>query len=173
MMPAFTPRPAERVGLLDAAGRHLATDLAVRTDAPAFDNSAMDGYAVRAAELEDAGEEAPVELPVAGESRAGGPPPAPLPEGAAMRIFTGAPLPAGADAVVVQEDTERRGDRVALRFAPKPAHHVRQRGSDANSNGARLFHTGPREAKSVWESRLELTNLEARSGKYVIQKPEK
>ena len=143
MMPAFTPRPAERVGLLDAAGRHLATDLAVRTDAPAFDNSAMDGYAVRAAELEDAGEEAPVELPVAGESRAGGPPPAPLPEGAAMRIFTGAPLPAGADAVVVQEDTERRGDRVALRFAPKPAHHVRQRGSDLRAGEPLLGASAP------------------------------
>jgi len=123
---AFAPLPTERVSLLDAAGRFLAADLRVRRHAPAFDNSAMDGYAVRAAELATV----PVTLPKHGESRAGGPAPGALPEGHVMRIFTGAPMPSGADAVVVQEDTEDEGASVLLRFAPDPGHHVRVAGED-------------------------------------------
>ncbi|MBC7171419.1 MAG: molybdopterin molybdotransferase MoeA [Polyangiaceae bacterium] len=65
-----------------------------------------------------------------GESRAGGTWPAPLAPGSAMRIFTGAPLPEGADSVIAQEDTRPDGERVAFFFAPRPGHHVRARGSD-------------------------------------------
>lgn len=127
MMPAFRPVGVERVPLARASGRILAETLRARTDLPAFDNSAMDGYAVRA-------QDAPkgTELDVQGESRAGGPLPAPLTSGTAMRIFTGAPLPDGADAVIPQEDVTRSAgsDRIRVENGPAPNRHVRRRGSD-------------------------------------------
>ena len=130
ILAGFEPLGEERVGLLDALGRFASHDVLARHDAPSFDNSAMDGYAVRAHELAGAGALTPVVLPVRGESRAGGPVPPALAPGTTMRIFTGAMLPPGADAVVVQEDTERDGEQVRLRWAPEPDAHVRRRGSD-------------------------------------------
>ncbi len=130
MMPAFTPLPPERVSLDHALGRHLAADLLAREDAPPFDNSAMDGWAVRAADLVGASRNEPVTLPARGESRAGGERPKPHAPGTAMRIFTGAPMPEGADTVVAQEDTERNGEQVAFFLAPPSRHHVRPRASD-------------------------------------------
>lgn len=127
MMPRFVPLPAERVPLDLALGRFLATRLRARDDVPALDNSAMDGYAVRAADLSTATNESPVVLELAGESRAGGAFPTALEPGKAARIFTGAPMPEGADAVVMQEDAERRGDRVAFFGATRPGKHVRRR----------------------------------------------
>lgn len=130
MLPAYTPRGAVRVGLHDAQDRILAGPVLARVDLPPFDNSAMDGYAVRAAELAGASPTAPVALTVQGESRAGGQPPAPLDPGSAMRIFTGAPLPAGADTVVMQEDTERDGETVRIMIDPQQGRHVRARAGD-------------------------------------------
>ena len=130
VLEAVVPCGEERVALLDALGLVSAASLVARRELPPFDNSAMDGYAVRAADVAGASEEHPVGLPVRGESRAGGPMPGPLEPGTAMRIFTGAPMPSGADAVVVQEDTERDGEQVSIRFAPKPAAHVRAHASD-------------------------------------------
>lgn len=134
ILPAFTPRGTERVGLADAAGRILAEDVSARWDLPPFDNSAMDGYAVAAATAAAA----PATLPVSGESRAGGGMPEPLAAGAAMRIFTGAPLPPGADAVVMQEDTRREGERVVIEAAPRAGQHVRRRGEDLAAGAAML-----------------------------------
>lgn len=128
--PAFAPLGPVRAELTAALGRYLAEDVWTRVDLPPFDNSAMDGYAVRADEVAGATAEAPVTLPVAGESRAGGELPGPLAPGTTMRIFTGAPLPEGADAVVMQEDTRRTGDDVAIGIAPPPWRHVRRRASD-------------------------------------------
>src|SRR5690606_30876170 len=102
---AFGPTPSERVELLAALGRFVASPEVAREDAPPFDNSAMDGFAVRASELVGASESAPVTLPLTTESRAGGGWPAPLPLGHAAPIFTGAPLPEDADAIVVREDS--------------------------------------------------------------------
>lgn len=127
---SFAALPSERVALDAALGRYLAAPLAARRDAPSFDNSAMDGYAVRAEETRGASEGAPVTLSVVGESRAGGTPPGPLAAGTAMRIFTGAPMPAGGDAVVMQEDTTRDGDSVAIGLAAHAGKHVRHRGED-------------------------------------------
>ncbi len=138
LLPAFTPRGPVRVMLTQAVGRVLAEDVVARRDLPPFDNSAMDGYAVRAAELTGASAAAPVTLPLRGESRAGGPLPPPLEPGAVMRIFTGAPLPAGADAVVMQEETERRGEAIAIRQAPTPRQHVRERAGDLSSGAVAL-----------------------------------
>lgn len=130
VLSAFGPRGVERVSLLEAAGRVLAVAPRARVDLPPFDNSAMDGYAVRAADVVGASEGSPVTLPVCGESRAGGGAPDALPAGSAMRIFTGAVMPAGADAVIMQEDTTREGDAVAVRIAPSAGRHVRHRASD-------------------------------------------
>jgi molybdopterin molybdotransferase len=125
IVPCFAPVGVVRRNLLDAAGFVLAEDVRARTDLPEFDNSAMDGYAVRSTE---AG--AGATLPVSGESRAGGPPPAALAAGSAMRIFTGAPMPSGADTVVIQENTHAADGRVTIDVAPKPGANVRRRASD-------------------------------------------
>ena len=90
----------ETVALADAGGRVLAETVVADRDYPAFPRSRVDGYAVRAADVQPGGE-----LPVAMEIPAGAEPPGPLPPGAAARIFTGAPAPDGADAIVMQEDT--------------------------------------------------------------------
>ncbi|HJL17887.1 MAG TPA: molybdopterin molybdotransferase MoeA, partial [Sandaracinaceae bacterium LLY-WYZ-13_1] len=127
LLPRFEPLPAERVPLDRALGRFLAAPLAVREDVPGFDNSAMDGYAVLASDVAGASADAPIALPVLGESRAGGPPPGALREGTAMRIFTGAAVPEGADAIVIQEDTERKDQQLSVRASSAPGKHIRRR----------------------------------------------
>ncbi|HEX2033739.1 MAG TPA: gephyrin-like molybdotransferase Glp [Chloroflexota bacterium] len=107
---AFRPlEEHQRVPLLEALGRVLVEDIPADIDVPPFDNSAMDGYAVRAADVAGAGESRPVTLQLAGEVAAGHVAPRPLEAGEAYRILTGAPLPRGADAVVPYEYTDGRG----------------------------------------------------------------
>lgn len=125
---AFAPVGEERVPLLSALGRHLSREVVAQHDSPPFDNSAMDGYAVRAHETTNL-----PTLPVEGESRAGGPTPPALEPGTAQRIFTGAVMPTGADAVVIQEDTRRHGDHVQVLEAIKQGGNVRKRGSDLHA----------------------------------------
>src|ERR1700755_1161518 len=125
MLPAFDPLGSETRPLLDAHGRVLFGDLLARLDLPEFDNSAMDGYAVRHAELVAGGS-----LPTASEVRAGGPAPVPLAPATCARIFTGAALPAGADTVVIQENVERHGDQARFLELPAPGANVRARASD-------------------------------------------
>lgn len=137
VLPAFEPRGSERCGLLEARGRFVATPLTAAFDAPPFDNSAMDGYAVRASDVSAI----PVTLPVTSESRAGGALPPPLQAGQACRIFTGAVMPEGADAVVMQEDTESRDGEVEIRLASKRGKHVRHQGSDTKA-GSPLLERG-------------------------------
>lgn len=123
------PLPARTVGIDEAAGCVLADHDVVATEAvPPFANSAMDGYAVRAADVVDV----PVRLPVVAEVAAGHPVSRVLGPGEAMRIFTGAPMPAGADAIVMVEQTERLegGDVVELRASPLAGVHVRSVGDD-------------------------------------------
>jgi molybdopterin molybdotransferase len=135
MLPSFCPLPAQPVPLAEALGRVLASDAVAHFDLPEFDNSAMDGYALRAADATAVG----CRLPVHGEARAGAPPPAPLPPGHAMRIFTGAPLPAGADSVVMQEDTVRAADgSVQLQALPRTGAHVRPQASDLRHGSVAL-----------------------------------
>jgi molybdopterin molybdotransferase len=127
---AFAPVGVEQVPLLNAFGRHLAAAVTARADAPSFDNSAMDGYALHSADLGSASPEAAVLLPLWGESRAGSPPAGELPRGHAMRIFTGAPMPTGADAVEMQENVSQGADGARFSRPAEPHQHVRQRGSD-------------------------------------------
>lgn len=126
ILAALSPLGSETVGLDAALGRILAEDLAARVTQPPAALSAMDGYAVRAADAA----KVPVTLTVIGEAPAGGAYGGTVGSGQAVRIFTGGPLPAGADAVVIQEDTERTGDKVTVKEAPKLAENVRAAGLD-------------------------------------------
>ncbi len=167
MMPAFAPLGDEEVHLTEASGRYLSRDVIARHDSPPFDNSAMDGFAVYAADVADATEGAPVRLRVQGESRAGGPLPRALAPGTACRIFTGAPMPPGADAVVIQEDTTREGDAVSIREASAPRKHVRARGSDVES-GTRLLQAGDR----IWPGEIGLLASQNVERVRVYRRPE-
>jgi molybdopterin molybdotransferase len=120
------PTPTESVGLLAARDRVLAQSVAAKLTQSPFDSSAMDGYAVRAKDLEHT----PVTLAVVGESQAGRRHAGAITAGETVRIFTGAPLPEGADTVVIQENTERTGDKVLVREAPRPGSNVRLAGGD-------------------------------------------
>jgi molybdopterin molybdotransferase len=120
------PLASEAVQLAEAAGRVLALPVIARIDSPRFDVSAMDGYAVREADLTNL----PAKLAIAGESFAGAGWGSSLAPGTCARIFTGAPVPAGADRVVMQEDVGREGENALITAHPGPAHHIRKRGSD-------------------------------------------
>jgi molybdopterin molybdotransferase len=125
---------SERVELRSGVGRVLAEDLMARAPLPGFDYSAMDGYAVARSSFVGAG---PWSLPVLGESRAGALA-APLAPGTACRIFTGAPIPEAADAVVMQEEVTRDGDRASFALAPALGAHIRRRGEDLAQGAAAL-----------------------------------
>src|SRR6266568_1513682 len=118
--------PPEQVSTADGVGRVLAEDVAARRTQPPFAVSAMDGYAVRAADLGHI----PVSLHIVAEIPAGAGFGGTLGAGEAARIFTGAPLPDGADTIIIQEDTERRGDQVELREGAARGRYVRRAGLD-------------------------------------------
>ncbi|MFP6640514.1 MAG: gephyrin-like molybdotransferase Glp, partial [Myxococcota bacterium] len=120
----------ETVSLGDAPGRVLAERLTSTRNLPPNDCSAMDGYAVHSADLVHASEARPVSLPVVEEIPAGRRSGMELPPGAAARIFTGAPVPPGADAVVRQEDTRAEGDQVLVLISPEPHANIRDAGED-------------------------------------------
>ncbi|MCI2239865.1 molybdopterin molybdotransferase MoeA [Kineococcus sp. TRM81007] len=124
------PLPPLDVALRDALGCVLAEDVVSPRPLPAFDNSGMDGYAVRVRDVEGASEESPVGLPVVADIAAGSGDPMRLPGGACARIMTGAPVPAGAEAVVPVEWTDRGVAHVTVRRAPRPGQHVRRAGED-------------------------------------------
>jgi molybdopterin molybdotransferase len=123
---AFSPLPAEMVSIADAAGRVLAAAPKARLTQPPADLSAMDGYAVRAGDVPAA----PTTVTLVGEAAAGGSYDHALKAGEAVRIFTGGPLPMGADSIVIQEDTEADGKRITILEAPVPGRHVRKAGLD-------------------------------------------
>ena len=116
--------------LLDALGLVCAEDVVATMSLPSFDNSAMDGYAVRRADVATASAEQPVLLPVVGEIGAGQAGPRTLAPGTAAKIMTGAPVPEGADAVVPYEWTDRGTAKVRIDAAPEPGQHVRPAGDD-------------------------------------------
>ena len=139
--------PAEAVPLDEAAGRVLAEPVHASVTLPPWDNTAMDGFAVRAADTAGASAESPVTLPVEGEVSAGHAPSSALAPGTAVRITTGAMIPPGADAVVPVEDTDARPGadalpaRVAIRRAATLGDNIRRTGSDVAA-GARLLEPG-------------------------------
>ena len=133
VMAGAAPLPTERVALPDALGRVLAERVAAPTELPPWDNAAMDGYAVRAADVARASEGAPVALPVLETVAAGDLPTRRVEAGTATRIMTGAPMPDGADSVVRVEDTDGGVERVTVRSARDAGRNVRPRGEDVTA----------------------------------------
>jgi molybdopterin molybdotransferase len=120
------PLGKETVSVAEAAGRILAGPAIAQIDSPRWDVSAMDGYAIREGDLEHY----PVSLELAGEAFAGRGSDASVEQGTCVRIFTGAPVPSGADRVVIQENVRREGDIAIIEEHPGPARYIRRRGSD-------------------------------------------
>jgi len=128
----------ERLPLEKAHGRILAETVRTETPLPLFDNSAMDGYAVRLADLAGV---RPWQLPLAGRVAAGDAGNEPIPAGAVFRILTGAPIPPGCDAVVMQEMTRPDGNIVQLDRRPEPGENIRRAGEDLAA-GAEIMPAG-------------------------------
>jgi molybdopterin molybdotransferase len=142
------PLPAEEVALRAALGRRLAADIVAGAPLQGFENSAMDGFAVRAADTAGAAPGSPVALEICGEARAGHPAGGGLASGKAIAISTGAMLPSGADAVVRVEDTQRANGRVLVEAPAAPGSNVRQAGEDVEAGATALLrgtHLGPAE----------------------------
>lgn len=136
--PVVSVTESEVVVLEDALGRILADDLYSTINVPGYDNSAMDGYAVNSEDCTQAGARLPVSQRIpAGQTGQ------PLEEGSAARIFTGAPVPAGADAVVMQELCEREGDIVTVNAVVNAGSNVRKAGEDIGE-GSVVLETGAR-----------------------------
>ncbi len=138
VLEGLQPLEVEQVPVGEALGRVLAEDLAATLTQPPFDASAMDGYAVRAADIATL----PATLDIVGEAAAGARFSGRVQPGQAVRIFTGAPVPEGADTIVIQEDTEEDGGTVQIKDA-KPGRHIRPRGQDFEQ-GAVLLRQGTR-----------------------------
>ena len=147
MLEHFRALPAEVIPLQAALGRTLAEDMRADMDVPPFANSAMDGYAVRVTDLRSGSD---LVLEVIGEVPAGGVAGQPVEPGTAMRIMTGAPLPAGADTVVPFEDTDegQTGSllgvgKVRIRTVPSAGANVRAAGEDVRANTVVVPHRTP------------------------------
>jgi molybdopterin molybdotransferase len=132
-----TPLGSEPVAVAEAAGRVLAKPVIARISSPRSDVSAMDGYAIRSEDLAGL----PATLKISGESFAGTAWNGEVETGACVRIFTGAPVPAGADRVVIQENVRREGDLAIIEEPQGTALHIRSRGSDFSA-GEELLAAG-------------------------------
>src|SRR5688500_11477873 len=139
----ITPLSIERVPLLDSLGRVLAESVRAPMTLPAWDNSAMDGYAVRGVDIDAATRDQPIRLRVLETVAAGKFPTRPVGVGEAIRIMTGAPLPDGADTVVRVEDTDGGVDAVVVRDARDARRNVRPRGEDFNEGDTLLEPGAP------------------------------
>jgi molybdopterin molybdotransferase len=138
ILDATAPLTTEDLPLSEASDRVLADAMFARIALPAFNNSSMDGYAVIAGEVQPG-----TRLAVAGEQSAGPDRQLRLKSGTAIRIFTGAPLPDGADAVLMQEDAERIGDEIVAKTSLQPGENVRLRGGDL-CQGQKMIEAGTR-----------------------------
>ena len=143
ILSAIQPLAAEPVSLWEATGRVLAQPVVSPLSLPVFDNSAMDGYAVRSADVAGASANSPVALKCLGAVAAGGAFRNNVEPKTCVRLFTGSPLPLGTDAVVMQEDTRASGDSIAVLDAVKPWENVRLAGEDVK-RGAMLARCGER-----------------------------
>ena len=154
------PLAVEKVALLDAAGRATAEDIVANLPLPLFDNSAMDGYAVRA---EDCG--SGVVLPLQGYIPAGGKVDCAVAPGTAVKIMTGAPIPPGADAIVPFEETEEAPDKVTILGKVKKGDHIRWQGEDIKP-GDRIIEAGsvlrPAEISLLASFGMSMVNVHRR-----------
>ncbi len=172
MLAGVRPLSAERVDLDEALGRVLAEPVVTQLSLPPWDNSAMDGFAVRAADVMGASLADPIILAVIGEVAAGHAPTVSVRAGSAIRVLTGAPVPPGADAVVPVEDTDaprgvaERPEHVAVRGSAAPGAHIRLAGSDVRA-GERLLDPGI----SITPPRLALAAATGHAGLLVHRRP--
>lgn len=135
ILAGIRPLATESIPLRDALGRVLAADVRSPIEHPPWDNSSMDGYAVRAADIHDATPQSPVQLRVIDTVRAGHLPTIEVVPGTAIRIMTGAPIPRGADSVVRVEDTNGGESQVEIRDARDAKRNIRPRGEDLRVGG--------------------------------------
>jgi molybdopterin molybdotransferase len=166
ILAAIRPIAPIELGLLEAEGGILAEDVIATHSLPSFDNSAMDGYAVRAADVEDADAEHPVTLPIVGQVAAGDTGAYAVTAGAAVRITTGAQLPAGADAVVPVEWTDGGTLKVEVRQPAAAGHAVRAMGDDVQAGDQVLA-----EGASIGPVQLGLLAAAGRSSVLVRPRP--
>ncbi|MDB9529096.1 molybdopterin molybdotransferase MoeA [Oscillatoria sp. CS-180] len=141
VVPLDSRRDCETVSLLQATGRILSESVISPLDFPHWDNSAMDGYAVRYEDVSTASETTPVELTVVEDIPAGKPPQKTVEPGQAARILTGAMVPTGANTIVIQENTQREGDRIQILSPPGLKAFIRERGTFVKE-GDRLLSVG-------------------------------
>ncbi len=167
ILAALPPPSSETVPLSQALGRVLAHAVDSPLDLPPFDNSSVDGYAVRAADVAAAAAGAPVRLRVGGRVAAGESFQGEVRSGTAVRLFTGSPLPEGADAVVMQEDTRSpESGEVVVLAGVQPGENVRNRGEDIRT-GAPLLKAGD----ILTASRLSLLAAVGLAGVSVGRRP--
>jgi molybdopterin molybdotransferase len=141
VLDTIKPRGTEEIAIGEGLGRTLAEDVVSSDDIPCYDNSAMDGYAVIAADLASASENAPVVLKLCEDVPAGKVPAKEITRGFATRIMTGAPIPKGADAVVMVETTQADGDRIKFFEPVKAGDRIRLAGEDIKK-GAVVLRVG-------------------------------
>lgn len=139
ILDACSPLPAESVQIREALGRALAEDVASRVDHPPWNNSAMDGFAVRASDVAGASADSPVVLPVVDDVPAGAFPAGPLAPGTAVRVMTGAPVPTGASGVVRIEHTDGgAGGKVTIHADSDADRNIRHAGEDLRRGAIQL-----------------------------------
>jgi molybdopterin molybdotransferase len=131
----------EKVDIITSLGRVIGEDILAPRNIPPLDNSAMDGYAVRATDIKEASRKNPISLKVIEELPAGALPQMSVTKGEAVRIMTGAPIPKGADAVVMVEDTEKVGEGVRVFQGTPPGENIRRAGEDVKKDD-RVISTG-------------------------------
>jgi molybdopterin molybdotransferase len=148
LLSCVSPLRAFPQHILDAVGLSICEDVVATIDLPRFDNSAMDGYAVRAEDVADATADAPLSLPVVGEIAAGKAAVHRLSPGTAMKIMTGAPIPLDADAIVPYENSDRGENDVKILAPSAVGQHIRRIGEDIEAS-TKLYkegdHLGPRD----------------------------
>jgi molybdopterin molybdotransferase len=141
LLSCIEPLPPFGQHILDAVDLSICEDVVSPISLPGFDNSAMDGYAVYAADIQQATQDSPVSLPVVGEVAAGQSATHRLSPGTAIKIMTGAPLPPGADAIAPYENTDRGSDDVRIYAPSAVGQQIRRRGEDVEA-GSQLFSAG-------------------------------
>ncbi|KMP11512.1 hypothetical protein UZ36_04255 [Candidatus Nitromaritima sp. SCGC AAA799-C22] len=162
----IAPKGVEKISISNALGRILAEDIVARRNNPPMDNSAMDGYALIAADIASATPENPVKLDVIEDVAAGYSAETAVKPGQAVRIMTGAPIPPGADAVIMQEDTERNGASVLVKDKAEVRENIRDEGEDVRE-GETVISGGV----DIRPSHIGMMAVVGRSTVYVGRRP--
>jgi len=160
------PKGLEKVSIEEALGRVLAEDIIARGNNPPMDNSAMDGYAVIAADIQSATPDHPVQLEVVGHVPAGTVAGVTLKHNQAIRIMTGAPIPPGADAVLMQEDTDTNGSGILAKDKAEVGENIRLAGEDVKTGEVVI-----RKGVTITPAHIGMMAVVGRSSIYAGQRP--